>query len=79
MVPNGPLEMSSARVELRFEVGDILFKERLIFMTTITSPLTGLFFLYTNSTNLVMRQGVLKFNFFQATRIRRQCVYQITS
>ena len=38
MVANGNLDTPSATVELPFEVGDILFKERCIVMTNLTSP-----------------------------------------
>ena len=63
-VTNGHLETPSATVELQFEVGDILFKERFIVMTKFTSPLLGLLFYQTNSTILDMRQGVFFIPFF---------------
>ena len=64
MVANGQLEAPIATVELQFEVGDITFREKLIVMTNLTSPLIGLLFLQRNSTILDMRQRILKFPFF---------------
>ena len=64
IVANGHLETSSATVEVQFEIGDILFKERFIFMTNLTGLSIGLFFFTKNSTILVMRQGVLVFPSF---------------
>ena len=64
MVANGQLEAPIATVELQFEVGDITFRENIIVMTTLTSPLIGLLFLQRNSTILDMRQGILNFPFF---------------
>ena len=76
LVPDGPLETPSAGVELHFEVGNTLFQEFFIFMTTLTSPLMGLLLLETNSTMLVRHPGVLNLLFFLATQTRRQCVLQ---
>ena len=64
MVANGQLEAPIATVELQFEVGDIIFSEKFIVMTNLTSPLIGLLFLQRNSTILDMRQGILNFPFF---------------
>ena len=64
MVANGQLEAPIATVELQFEVGDIIFREKFIVMTKLTSPLIGLLFLQRNSTILQMRQGILIFLFF---------------
>ena len=64
MVANGQLEAPIATVELQFEVGDITFREKLIVMTNLTSPLIGLLFLQRNSTILDMRKGILDFPFF---------------
>ena len=64
MVANGQLEAPIATVEMQFEVGDITFREKFIFMTNLTSPLIGLLFLQRNSTILDMRQGILNFPFF---------------
>ena len=61
---NGYLETPSATVEIQFEVGNILFKEGFIVMTNPTTPIIGLLSLQRNSTNLVMRQGVLIFPCF---------------
>ena len=63
MVANGQLEAPIATVELQFEVGDITFREKVIVMTNLTSPLIGLLFLQRNSTILDMRQGILNFPF----------------
>ena len=59
VVANGHLETLSATVELQYEVGDILFKERVIVTTNLLCRLTGLLFLERNSTILDMRQGVI--------------------
>ena len=59
MVANGQLEAPIATVELQFEVGDIIFREKFMIMTNLTSLLTGIFFLQRNSTILNMRQGIL--------------------
>ena len=64
MVANGQLEAPIATVELQFEVGDVTFREKLIVMTNLTSPLIGLLFLQRNSTILDMRQGILNFPAF---------------
>ena len=64
MVANGHLETPTTTVELQFEVGDILFKQRFIVVTNLTSRLSGLLFLQRNSTILDMRHGVLHFLFF---------------
>ena len=64
MVANGQLEAPIATVELQFEFGDIIFREKFIVMTNLTSPLIGLLFLQRNSTILDMRQGILNFPFF---------------
>ena len=64
MIANGQLEAPIARVELQFEVGDIIFREKFIVMTNLTSPLIGLLFLQCNSTILDMHQGNLNFPFF---------------
>ena len=64
MVAKGLLGTLSAIVELNFEFGEILFKERFIVMTNLTSPITGLLYLHKNITILDMRQGVLNFLFF---------------
>ena len=64
MVANGQLEAPIATVELQFEVSDITFRKKFIFMKNLTSPLIGLFFLQRNSTILDMRQGSLNFPFF---------------
>ena len=63
-VANGQLKTPIATVELRFEVGDITFREKFIVMTNLTSPLIGLLFLQGNSSILDMRQGILNFPFF---------------
>ena len=52
MVANGQLEAPIATVELQLEVGDITFREKIIVMTNLTSPLIGLLFLQRNSTIL---------------------------
>ena len=44
MVANGQLEAPIATVDLQFEVGDIIFREKFIVMTNLTSPLIGLLF-----------------------------------
>ena len=64
MVANGQLEAPIATVELQFEVGDILFREKWIVMTNLTSPLISLLILQRNSTIPDMRQGILNFPFF---------------
>ena len=64
MVANGQLEAPIATVELQFEVGDITFRENLIVMTNLSSPLIGLVFLQRNTTILDMRQGILNFPLF---------------
>ena len=64
MVANGQLEAPIATVELHFEVSDITFREKVIVMTNLSSPLIGLLFLQRNSTILDMRQGILNFPFF---------------
>ena len=64
MLAKGHMETPSATVELQFEVGDILFEERLTVMTNLTSPIFELFFLRRNSTILDMLQGVFNFFFF---------------
>ena len=64
MIAKGQLEAPIATVELQFEVGDIIFKEKFIVMTNLTSPLNFLFFLQRNITILDMRQGILNFPFF---------------
>ena len=64
MVANGQLEAPIATVELQFEVGDIIFREKFLVMTNLTSPLIGLLLLQRNSTILDMRQGILNFPFF---------------
>ena len=64
MLANGQLEASIATVELQFEVGDIIIREKFIFMKYLTSPLIDLLFLQRNSTILGMRQGILNFPFF---------------
>ena len=64
MTANGQLEAPIATVELQFEVGDITFREKIIVMTNLTSPLIGLLFLQCNSTILDMCQGILNFPFF---------------
>ena len=64
MVVNGQLEAPVATVELKFEVGDITFREKFIVMTNLTSPLIGLLYLQRNSAILDMRQGNLNFPFF---------------
>ena len=64
MVANEQLEAHIATVELQFEVVDITFREKLIVMTNLTSPLIGLLFLQRNSTILDMSQGILNFPFF---------------
>ena len=61
LAANVHLELPSATIELQFEVGDILFKERSIVKTNLTSPIAGLLFPQTNSTILGMRQGELSF------------------
>ena len=55
MVANGHLQTASATVELQFEIGDILFRERFIVLTNLTGPLIGLLFLQKNSTILERR------------------------
>ena len=64
MVANGQLEAPIATVDLRFEVGDITFREKSVLKTNLTSPLIGLLLLQRNSTILDMRQGILNFPFF---------------
>ena len=64
MVANGQLEAPVATVELRFEVGDITFREKFTVLTNLTSPLIGLLFLQRNSSILDMRIGILNFPFF---------------
>ena len=64
MVANGQLEAPIATVELKFEVGDITFREKFIVMTNLTNPVIGLLFLQRNSTILVMRQGIPNSPFF---------------
>ena len=64
MVANGQLEAPIAAVELQFEVGDIIFREKFIVMTNLTSPLIGLLFLQRNNIILDMRQRILNFLFF---------------
>ena len=64
MVANGQLEAPIATVELQIGVGDIMFREKFIVMTNLTSPLIGLLFRQRNSTILDMRQGNLNFRFF---------------
>ena len=64
MVANGQFEAPIATVKLQLEVGDIIFREKFIVMTILTSPLIGLLFLQRNSTILDMRQGILNFPFF---------------
>ena len=64
MVANGQLEAPIATVELQFEVGDILFREKFIVTTNLTSPLISLIFLQVNSIILDMRQGILNFPLF---------------
>ena len=64
MVATGLLEAPIATVELQFEVGDIIFREKFINMTNLTNPLIGLLFLQRYSTILDMRQGILNFPFF---------------
>ena len=61
---SGHLETPSARVEIHFEVGDDLFQERFIVMTSLTSPLLGLLFLRGNSTISDMRQNKVNLFFF---------------
>ena len=55
MVANGQLEAPVATIELQFEVGDILFREKFIVMTNLTSPSIGRLFIQRNSTILDMR------------------------
>ena len=64
MVANGQLKAPIATVQLHFEVGDITFREKIIVMRNLTSPVIGLLFLQRNSTILDMRQGILNFPFF---------------
>ena len=64
MISNGQLEAPNATVELKFQVGDISFREKFIVMTNLTSPLIGLSYLQRNSTIFDMRQGILNFSFF---------------
>ena len=52
MVAHGQLEAPIATVVLQFEVGGITFREKLIVMTNLTSPLIGLLFVQRNSTVL---------------------------
>ena len=63
-VANGHLQTPSEKVELQFEVGDMLFNGQFPVMNHLTSPFTRLFFLQRNSTISDMRQGVLIFLFF---------------
>ena len=74
MEANRHLKTLRATVELQIEVEGILFKERCIVMTNVTSPLTGLLSLQRNSTILDMRQTALNLHFFHATQARRQHV-----
>ena len=64
MIANGQLETPKSTVELKFEVGDIDFRELFKVMEKLTSPLIGLSFLQRNNTILDIRQGVLVFFFF---------------
>ena len=64
MVANGQLEAPIATVELHFEVGDMTFREKLIVLANLTSPLNGLLFLQRNGTILDMRQKIVNFPFF---------------
>ena len=64
MAANGQLEAPIATVELQIEIGDITFREKVIVMTDLTSPLIGLLFLQGNSTNFELRQRILNFFFF---------------
>ena len=59
----GHLEMPSATNEFQFEFGVILFKDRFIIETNLTSPRIGLRFPQRNNTILDMRQRVLSFHF----------------
>ena len=63
MVANGQLEAPFATVGMKFEYGDITFREKLIVTTNLWSPSIGLFFLLRNSTILDMRQGILNLPF----------------
>ena len=63
-VANGHLKTPSATVENQVAVVDILFRERFIFLTNITSPLVGLLFYKKISTILDQILGVLNFLFF---------------
>ena len=56
MVANGQLEAPNATAELQFEVGGIKFREIILVMTKLTSPLNGLLLLQRNSTKIDMRQ-----------------------
>ena len=64
MVANGQLEAPIETVELQFEIGVIIFREKFIVLTNLTSPLIGLLYLQRNSTILDMRQVILNFPFF---------------
>ena len=64
MVANGQLEAPIATVELQLEVDDIIFREKFIVMTNLTSRLIGLLILQRKSTILDMRQGTLNSPFF---------------
>ena len=72
MVANGQLEALIATVKLQFEVSDITFREKLVVMTNLTSPLIGLSFLQRHSAILDMRPGILKISLpFNANKKRR--------
>ena len=64
MVVNGESKAPIATVEMHFQVRDITFREKLIVMTNLTSPLIGLLILQRHSTILDMRQGILDFPSF---------------
>ena len=67
MVANEHLEMPTAMVELQFKDEDVLFEERVIVITSITTLLKGLLSLQRNSTLLEMRPFL-----FHATQANRQ-------
>ena len=64
IVAKGQLEAPIATVEFQFEVNDITFREKILVVTNLTSPLISLLFLQRNSTVLDMRHGTLIFPFF---------------
>ena len=50
-VVNGQLEKPLATTTLKFETGDIIFAEYFVVMKKLTGPITGLHFLWNNSSH----------------------------